>query len=302
MLAPCLNGCLSRFKESPRFAEPLAGLTTFEIGGPAQVLARPSTSEELQDLLRACRECDTPWVILGAGSNVLISDAGVQGVVILLDHPSFSQISRVGEGVRAGAGVRLTALLKWMGQEGLGGGEFLTGIPGTVGGAVRMNAGTHAGQISDILIQADYLDRKGQPHTARSKDISFGYRMGLRQGVILEATLRLEPASSESIRARLSEMASYRAKTQDLAYPSAGSFFKNPSGHKAGGLIEAAGLKGVRVGGAKVSDKHANWIVNVGDAKSRHVRALMRLIRDRVKESEGILLEPEVELIGSEDG
>ncbi|MCU0587858.1 MAG: UDP-N-acetylmuramate dehydrogenase [Syntrophobacteraceae bacterium] len=280
---------------------PLASCTTFGIGGPARCLARPLTMDAVADVLRRVREVEVPFWVLGGGSNVLAPDEPLDGVVLQLSR-SCSEIRIRGAGergcveVRAGAGLRLSRLIRFGLENGLSGLEPLVGIPGTVGGAAVMNAGTRDGCLADVLLWLDCLDEKGARQRLGLRDLRPGYRtMGLADGwCVVEACLGLRPATRGGMRDRLRETMLKRKATQPLRWPSAGSVYKNPPEAPAGWLIERAGLKGHAVGGAAVSEKHANWIINRGGATAADVRAVMTHVEKSVLEAFGVCLQREI--------
>ena len=307
MLSPnVLHSLISDVPEMElKWREPLARYTTFRVGGPVLCLARPRTEDALIGLVRKLREHDVPYFILGGGSNVLLPDDQMNVVAIQLDLCSAKVVLKgkpENSQARAsvGAGVRLPRLLRYTLHKGLGGLEFFVGIPGTVGGALIMNAGTRDGTISDVLLSIDILDEKNQRRRVPRLDLSPGYRsMGLPDDwVIFGCCLGVKPRADVNQRARLFEMIQERKKSQPLGWPSAGCVFKNPQGFAAGALIEKAGLKGFRIGDAEVSPKHANWIINRGRARARDVIALIEHIENRVERDCGIRLEREIRIVG----
>ncbi len=267
--------------------EPLRAHTTFQIGGPAEELAAPESEEELLALLARA-----PALVLGAGSNLLVRDAGVAGLTVLLGK-DFARIEIEGETIFAQAGARLSHLAQQAMRAGLAGLEFAAGIPGSVGGAVAMNAGAYGGQISDVLEEAR-VAVDGKIVVFPREAMEFGYRTSLplaQKLVVAGARFRLHRDDPAAIAARMADFAQRRREKQPLSLPSAGSVFKRPEGHFAGALIEGAGLKGLRVGGAQVSEKHAGFIVNTGGATAADVLALVETIRARVREKYGVELE-----------
>ncbi|MDX1762691.1 MAG: UDP-N-acetylmuramate dehydrogenase [bacterium] len=284
-----------------RFKERLAPYTTLRIGGEADRLFIPKGVAELAAFLRSCPPQE-PLTVLGWGSNVLVSDRGIRGTVVVTKGLNWFRTT--GDVARVGGGLKLARLLHDLARVGLGGMAFMTGIPGTVGGAIRMNAGTAEGVVSDRLISLTALDRKGTVHRCTRQEVTFGYRHASlpRDWVIVGAEFGLERGEPHVIREAMRERLTARKASQPLSMPSAGSVFKNPSGVYAGALIEAAGLKGLRAGNAQVSPVHGNFIVNCGDATAADVMGLIDRIRKKVKKKFSIQLELEIELLGEFDG
>ncbi|MBR3077294.1 MAG: UDP-N-acetylmuramate dehydrogenase [Oscillospiraceae bacterium] len=279
-------------------AEPLAKHSSFRIGGPAELLVSPRTEAELQVVFAFCRgEGITPR-ILGGGTNILAPDEGVPGVVISTRGLDGLELRDDGL-IVAGAGVPLARLALFAMQNGLTGLEFAHGIPGTVGGGMYMNAGAYGGELVQVAVSARFLSLEGELKRFEGEEMGLGYRrsafMGL-PGVIVSATFRLSPGDPEEILARMRELMVRRKASQPLELPSAGSTFKRPVGGYAAALIQEAGLKGLRVGDAQVSEKHAGFVVNLGHATSADVLTLIARVRDRVKANSGIELEPEVRI------
>ncbi len=280
------------------FSEPLAKYTSFRIGGPAEVMAFPKTAEELGAVLALCQELETAPAILGAGTNVLAPDDGIQGAVICLRGLSGAEDLGAGR-VRFGAGLSLARAADFAAKLGLSGLEFAHGIPGTVGGGVYMNAGAYGGEIGRVCTEATALDFQGQTHHYSREELSFSYRHSRMQEVgqiVVSADFALTPAPEEQIRERMRELAARRRASQPLEYPSAGSAFKRPREGYAAALIDGAGLKGFRIGDAQVSEKHAGFVINRGAATAEQVKELLRQVTERVYESSGIQLEPEIRL------
>ncbi len=284
-------------KRDMRLHEPMARHTTFRIGGPADRFFVPSGIADLRKFLEECPG-DEPMTLLGAGSNLLVSDDGIRGTVIHLG--GFQSVRIEKERLLVGAGVMLPGLLQQLARAGLGGLEFLGGIPGTVGGSVRMNAGTDGGWIADRLLSVTCLHPSGALRRQRREEIDFGYRrMELpRRVCILAAEFHLEPDDPLRIAERLRERMARRRSSQPVHLASAGCIFKNPPGDAAGRLIDAAGLKGMRIGDAEVSSLHANFVVNRGKACAADVLSLVRKIQTRVREESGVDLEFEIEMLG----
>jgi UDP-N-acetylenolpyruvoylglucosamine reductase len=282
---------------------PLARLTTIRTGGPAELFARPGTIAELESLLRWAAEHRIEVGVVGSGSNLLVADAGVRGLVLKLDH-DLSQITVHGTRIDCGGGARLPAVSAQAARAGLSGIEFGVNIPGTVGGAVRMNANAYGGELARALDWVDVTSAAGTVRRAPD-ELGFAYRQsGLRSGeIVARAAFALTPASSEEVKRTLSEMRSQRKAAQPSGIKTFGSTFKNPTdpraaGRSAGQLLEAAGCRGLRMGGAGFADKHANFVENLGDATTADVVALMAEGRRRVSERFGIELEPEVQALG----
>lgn len=287
-------------KENIRLEEPMAKHTTFQIGGPAQVFVTPETIDQIQQVVMLCNEDQTPFFVLGNGSNLLVSDLGMDGVVIQL-YQNFSACSVDGNLVKAEAGTMLAAIGSMAADAGLAGFEFASGIPGTLGGAVMMNAGAYGGEMRDIVRMVRLMDQAGHVFEKNGEEMEFGYRKSIVERehyIVLDAVLELAPGQKEAIRTRMKELAEARRKKQPLEYPSAGSTFKRPEGYFAGKLIMEADLKGYQVGGAQISEKHCGFVVNRGGATADDVLCLIRDVQDRVEEIFQVRLEPEVKLVG----
>jgi UDP-N-acetylmuramate dehydrogenase len=281
--------------------EPLANHTTWKIGGPARLLVIPKNIDALMRTLSITNESKVPVFIIGRGSNILISDAGIDGVVIKisagLDHLEVN-----GDEVRVGAGYSLIKLATILSKQGLSGLEFAGGIPGSVGGAVFMNAGAHKSDISNILIKTRIVYQDGTEKWYNKDEMEFSYRTSRLQrdhGFCIEAIFQLKHGNKDVIVAEIQRNKEYRKKTQPWDYPCCGSVFRNPFSYHAGKLIEEAGLKGHIIGGAQVSTAHANFIVNIGEATAENVLELIDYIKKRVYEKFQVKLETEVELIGN---
>lgn len=284
-----------------REEEPMARHTSFRIGGPVALMALPATEEEAVRCLRLAAEAGAEPLFLGNGSNLLVADRGLDAFAIKLGE-NFSQIEPEGERalrVRAGALLSRTAALAR--ERGLTGLEFAHGIPGSLGGAVTMNAGAYGGEMADVVEEVTFARADGTVMTCRGEELDFGYRrsaFGEGDRLVLSAKLSLRPGDRESIRARMEELAACRREKQPLEYPSAGSTFKRPAGAYAAALIDGCGLKGYTVGGAQVSEKHAGFVVNRGGATCEDVLRVMEHVRDTVWNETGFLLEPEVRILG----
>lgn len=280
--------------------EPMKRHTTFRIGGPADFFLLPSTVDEVRGILEICREEELPYFILGNGSNLLVSDKGYRGVIIQL-YRNFSNISVEGNEICASSGALLSQIAAAARNASLTGFEFAGGIPGTLGGAVFMNAGAYGGELKDVLKEAVVMTEQGEILTLPVEKLDMGYRTSRikKAGyLVLEARLVLEQGDMDKIRDITKDLTEKRVSKQPLEYPSAGSVFKRPVGYFAGTMIEQCGLKGKTVGGAMVSPKHAGFIVNTGDATCQDVLDLISLIQTKVKEQTGITLECEIRAIG----
>jgi UDP-N-acetylmuramate dehydrogenase len=292
-----LNEIQSIFRGEIALHEPLAKYTSMHVGGPADYYLEPKDKEDLARLVGYLQQNKVPFLILGRGSNLLVSDEGVRGVVINLES-GVSRVYRDGEFVVAESGCRLNTFTDFCIQNELAGVEMLAGIPGTIGGAVVMNAGAHGGEIADHLVQVEAI-RDGAIVQIKKSAASFAYRKsGFGNDVVLSATFLLPPGRKEELFARRRELILKRNASQPLELPNSGSMFKNPPNNFAARLIEQAGLKGKRVGDAQISEKHANFIVNYGTAKAVDVMKLIDLAQRTVYQNSGVLLELEVKLIG----
>lgn len=275
----------------------LRNYTTFKIGGPAEFFIQPKNINALRQLLRFVKRYHLPLRVIGAGSNILSSDKGFKGVVLKLNSAGFKSIIFKHTNFSAGSAVTLNQVLNIAQRKGLSGLEFLAGIPGTVGGALIMNAGAQGESIGDFVEEARVMDYNGKIKTLNKRDIKFGYRTSnLAKYIILSASFNLLKKDKEEIKERITRYLNYRKATQDLSKPSAGCIFKNPNGMSAGKLIDLCALKGKSIGGATISLRHANFILNQGGAYASDVLELMRLIRKKVKAKFNIALEPEIKI------
>ena len=282
-----------------RFYEPMSKHTSFRIGGNAEVMAFPKTTEELAQLLKTSALLDVKPAILGAGTNVLAPDGGLDGLVICLKDCLSGMEQLEGNRILVAAGVTMTRAAVFAANLGLSGMEFAHGIPGTVGGGVYMNAGAYGGEICDICESVDVMDMEGNLRTCAGEEMGFSYRHSMleeRPGIVTGAVFRLVPKDPDEIKAKMKELQGKRSASQPLDLPSAGSAFKRPVGGYAAALIDEAGLKGYSVGGAAISTKHAGFAVNVGGATAQDVRDLLKQVSDIVFEKTGIRLEPEVRI------
>ncbi len=288
-----------------RLREKLSGHTTWRIGGETDALVEPTDLVDLAKIIKFARKSKLPVFILGAGSNCLISDKGVKGIVIKLTQPFFNHIELKGNLACVGSGVALSRLINLTQDKGLSGCEFLAGIPGTLGGALAMNAGVRDICLADLVREVRVLDFTAREKFLKEKDIKFAYRnSGLSKFIIISAKLKLSPKGKKAIFSNIKRFAAYKKNIQDLKSKSAGCVFKNPSQNfqnnnlTAGKMIDACGMKGARVGGAVVSDIHANFILNRGDASAADILKLMRLVKERVRQRFKVSLQPEIKLIG----
>lgn len=282
--------------------EPMSRHTSFRVGGPVDALVCPGAAGEIAAVLDWCRRREIPRLIMGNGTNLLIRDGGFRGVVVKLSE-RFRGVSVSGNRVTAQAGASLAAVARAARRASLSGLEFAAGIPGTVGGAVAMNAGAYGGAMADVTGWAEVLDAGGEVRRIDGRDMGFGYRRSRLQDeemTALSVELELIPGDGAGIQARMDELAARRMETQPLTLPSAGSVFKRPPGGYAGRLVEEAGLKGARVGGAQVSPKHAGFIVNLGGATAADILTLMDRVAGAVERRTGIRLEPEVRILGED--
>jgi UDP-N-acetylmuramate dehydrogenase len=278
-------------------AEPLAPHTWFHLGGPAEYFAEPNTVDELQALVRRCRDQGVPVRLLGGGSNILVREDGVAGLVVSLASPAFSEVSVGKQTVSAGGGAKLGQAISTSVREGLAGLEALVGIPGTIGGALHGNAGSRGGDIGQWTCRATVMTRAGEIVERSREELVFAYReSSLDELVILSAEFQLEQDDPAELTKRMQKQWIVKKASQPLGHQCAGCIFKNPRGMSAGMLIEQAGLKGTRFGQAEVSDRHANFIIADPGASSQDVLRLIDLVRDRVLERLGIELETEIEI------
>lgn len=280
--------------------EPMSKYTTWKIGGPADAMIVPENALQLTKLISLLHEAQIPWMVVGKGSNMLVSDKGIRGAVIRLGA-ELEQIEFNGVEVEAGGGAPFVRLSIMAGKQGLTGLEFAGGIPGSVGGAVYMNAGAHGSDVSRIFKSADIVLETGELVTYTAEEMEFAYRHSIlheKRGIVAKATFKLAEGDRLEIAAALAAYKDRRRKTQPLQQPCAGSVFRNPPGDHSARLIEAAGLKGLRVGGAEVSTLHANFIVNTGQATAEDVLALMEQIKGTIATKYGVNLVPEVFFVG----
>ncbi|MBP3487718.1 MAG: UDP-N-acetylmuramate dehydrogenase [Roseburia sp.] len=286
-------------KDSVRLAEPMSRHTTFRVGGPADVLVTPDRSA-LAQVVALCKKEQTPYCIIGNGSNLLVGDGGIRGVVIETKG-ALNTLRADGERIVAGAGALLSQAASRAASQGLSGMEFAAGIPGTVGGAVVMNAGAYGGEMKDIIESVTVLDQECREKVLSVEELELGYRSSsiLKNGyIVLEAVFHLAAGDAAQIKARMQELAGQRMAKQPLEYPSAGSTFKRPEGYFAGKLIMDAGLRGYQVGGAQVAEKHCGFVINRGGATAADIVKLMEDVKCEVERQFHVTLEPEVKMLG----
>lgn len=279
--------------------EPMKKHTTFRVGGPADVLVQPDETA-LAAVLALCRQYHVSYSFIGNGSNLLVGDKGIRGVVIEMTEP-MGDIEVQGTRITAQAGAMLSKIANTAASNGLGGMEFAAGIPGSVGGAVVMNAGAYGGEMKDIIERVYVLDENGAQLELDRDALDLGYRHSCipdKKYIVTKVVLELVPRDEAEIRSEMKELNEKRAEKQPLQYPSAGSTFKRPEGYFAGKLIMDAGLRGYQVGGAQVSEKHCGFVINKGDATAADICQLMRDVSDKVQAQFGVVLEPEVKMIG----
>lgn len=279
--------------------EPMKKHTTFRVGGPADVLVQPDETA-LAAILALCRQYYVPYSFIGNGSNLLVGDKGIRGVVIEMTDP-MGNIEVHGTRITAQAGAMLSKIANTAASNGLGGMEFAAGIPGSVGGAVVMNAGAYGGEMKDIIERVYVLDENGAQLELDRTALDLGYRHSCipdKKYIVTKVVLELVPRNEAEIRSEMKELNEKRAEKQPLQYPSAGSTFKRPEGYFAGKLIMDAGLRGYQVGGAQVSEKHCGFVINKGDATAADICQLMQDVSDKVQAQFGVVLEPEVKMIG----
>ncbi|OGP32349.1 MAG: UDP-N-acetylenolpyruvoylglucosamine reductase [Deltaproteobacteria bacterium GWC2_42_11] len=297
-----------RFKGRILFDVPMKDYTSFRIGGPADVMVFPKGEDDLREILSFVQLKDFPVLFIGSGTNLLVRDGGIRGVVINLSD-GFRDMQWKGEDeVTAGAGVKLSEIVNECRKRGLAGLEFAVQIPGTIGGAVVMNTGAYGKEIKDVVTGIDLMDMKGNKEFINKDGMRFLYRGCILPSnhIITSVHLKFKRDDTRDIERRIKEFKKKRGETQSVCYPSAGSIFKNPNhegwnnGVSAGKLIDEAGLKGTRIGGAMVSDVHANYIVNLGSAKAADVITLLGIIRDKVLKEKGVMLEEEIKIVGED--
>jgi UDP-N-acetylmuramate dehydrogenase len=296
------RGLVEIMGENIQFDRAMSEYTTFRIGGKADVICFVQGLGELQQVFSYLNKEKIPYLLVGKGSNLLVRDGGFKGAVIIMrgQLATIKQHEKNDRMVLAGGGLTLRDLVRFCSQRGLGGLEFLSGIPGTVGGAVTMNAGAFGRAMGDVVQQVDLVTPEGEFTSRNRSDLTFSYReSSIQEGsLVVRASLQCSQESSEIVSGRVAEYLTRRKVAQPLDYPSAGSVFRNPPNDHAGRLIEQAGLKGKKIGGAMISPKHANYIVNTGGAQAEDILRLMEMAKEKVREATGVELEPEIKVVG----
>ena len=279
--------------------EPMSKYTSFKIGGPAECLIKIQTAEELKEILEFASKQNTPLTIIGNGSNILVSDDGIKGLVLKIELEKF-EINEESLQLKIGSGVKLGFIAQKCLKQQIAGFEFASGIPGTIGGAIRMNAGAHGKEMKDIVKTITYMDRNGEIHQIQNEQAEFEYRKSLfshKDYIILEVEIQLEKGNAEEIQAKMAEYATYRKEKQPIEYPSAGSTFKRGADFITAKLIDECGLKGYQIGGAQISEKHAGFIINKENATAEDVINLMEYTKEQVYNKFGKIIEPEIEVL-----
>ena len=279
--------------------ELMSNYTSFKIGGPAEYLIKIQTPEELKEILKIIKNQEVPLTIIGNGSNVLVSDSGIKGIVLKIEINTFELNTQTAH-LKVGSGVKLGFIAQKCLKSEITGFEFASGIPGTIGGAVRMNAGAHGKEMKDVITSVTYMDRNGDVFTIQNEEARFEYRNSLfanKDYIILEVEMQLEKGNSEEIQVKMTEYATYRKEKQPIEYPSAGSTFKIGTDFITAKLIDECGLKGYQIGGAQISEKHAGFIINKENATAEDVIKLMEYTKEQVYNKFGKKIEPEIEII-----
>lgn len=302
MISKAVLSALKSFvpEEKIFLQEPMAAHTTFRTGGPADCLIEIASTEELQKIQQYLHEVQLPFFVLGNGSNLLVSDKGYRGIILHMGE-AFREIRREGNLIHAKAGAFLSQIAAFAWKEGLTGLEFAAGIPGTIGGGVVMNAGAYGGELCQVVEIVRVLDKEGNELELDNETMEFGYRTSAIQNqpfIVTEVVIRLTPGDKDAIHAEMEALAAKRREKQPLEYPSAGSTFKRPEGYYAGELIMKAGMRGFTVGGAQVSEKHCGFVINTGTATSDDIIRVIEKVKENVKNTFGVQLEPEVILLG----
>ncbi|MFY9176813.1 MAG: UDP-N-acetylmuramate dehydrogenase [Caldicoprobacterales bacterium] len=295
---------LSEYIPSERILkdEPMKKHTSFRIGGPADIMVLPANEEEIIHTLKVCKDTSVPIFIMGNGSNLLVRDKGIRGVVLKISE-NYSNIDIGGKTIKAQSGVLLSTLSRAAVRHSLKGLEFASGIPGTLGGAITMNAGAYGGEMKDVVVSVRCIDSNGKIHILDEEEMNFGYRTSCIQTtdlIVSEVDMVLEYGDQQESLDLMADLARRRREKQPLAYPSAGSTFKRPVGYYAGKLIQDCGLKGLRIGDAQISDLHAGFIINLGNATAQNVIDLIKKVQDIIYDKYGVEMVPEVRIVGEE--
>lgn len=289
-------------EENIKLDEPMKKHISFRVGGPADILVKPTTEQQLSDIIKLIKKENVPYLIIGNGSNLLIKDGGIRGVVIEISN-NFNHFEIEGNKIKIQAGALLSVVGKAVLREELKGFEFAAGIPGTLGGALAMNAGAYGGEMKDIVKSVKLMDTDGNIFEFTNEEMEFGYRRSILSKtdyIVLSAEVELEKGNHEEIKATMMDFTQRRVTKQPLSLPSAGSTFKRPEGHFAGKLIEDSGLRGLTLRGAQVSEKHCGFVVNLGNAKAKDLLELMYVVKSTVNAKFGIMLEEEVKILGED--
>lgn len=289
-------------KEGIYLNEPMKNHISFKVGGPADFLLKPKTEDEIKRLIEFFKNENIPYIVIGNGSNLLVKDGGIRGVVIKIAD-NFNKFEIEDTKVVAQSGALLSFMGKAILNKSLTGFEFAAGIPGTLGGAIAMNAGAYGGEMKDIVKSVRLMDSKGNIIELSNKEMEFEYRRSLiskSDYIVLSAIMELKEGNFDEIKGYMKELTKSRVTKQPLNLPSAGSTFKRPEGHFAAKLIEDSGLKGLTLGGAKVSEKHSGFVVNIGDAKAKDIIELINVVKSTVYSKFGVMLEEEVKILGDE--
>ncbi len=289
-------------KDKIKYNEPMKNHTSFKIGGPAEVLIKITNVEELEEILKISRDNNIPITIIGNGSNLLINDEGLKGIVLKIEIKKFEIIEREDNTFKIilGSGNKIGEIAQRLYQKEIEGFEFASGIPGTIGGAIRMNAGAHGTEMKDIVKTITYITSKGQINKISSEEAKFEYRKSIftqNRNVILETEIQLSKGKKEEIKSKMDEYATYRKEKQPIEYPSAGSTFKRGTDFITAKLIDECGLKGYQIGGAQISEKHAGFIINKGNASAKDVINLIEYTKEQVYKKFGKNIETEIEII-----
>jgi UDP-N-acetylmuramate dehydrogenase len=287
-------------QENVKLDEPMKNHTSFKVGGPADILVTPVSVSQLSQILKLCKNKSVPVFVMGNGTNLIVRDKGIRGVVVKI-FDNLNQFTVKDDIITAYAGILLSRVSTIAYENGLTGLEFACGIPGTLGGAVAMNAGAYGGEMKDVVVETEYMDKDGEIRVVRDDGHQFGYRTSFIQknsGIVIKTSMKLKKGNKEEIKALMDDLTQRRQEKQPLEMPSAGSIFKRPEGYFAGKLIEDCGLRGHRIGGAEVSQKHCGFIVNTGDAKAKDILDLIEYIRNTVKMKFGVDMQTEVRIVG----